>query len=1088
MPRSVPPRRPLFSAVILLAVYCQSLAADPPATNPVTGLARNIPDVFVLSGARIFVAPDHVIESGTLVVRDGHVAAVGRDVDHIAAARQLDMSGKTIYAGLIDGFTEVDAGKTETGARHWNPGVTPQRSAADSYKVDDKLNKQLREQGIVARLAVPRGGQIKGTSVLVSTGEGAPDRGELRRDVALHVSLTTTRSRGQYPGSPMGAVALVRQSLHDAKWYGAAWATYNQQQHVDRPEQNAALAALHEFVAAKMPIVVDAGNERYFLRAERLAQEFNLDILIRGSGREYRRPAAIAKTGRPVLLPVDFPKAPNVASPEAALNTSLQQLMHWDLAPENPGRLVAAGVTVALTSDGLEDKAAFLKSVRAAVRRGLDPPDALAALTVNPAQLFGIADRLGTLDAGKLASFVITDGDLFEKKTKIIETWVGGQRHKIETPTEVDPRGSWRLRFPDLVARPKRAKLEIKGDDADKLKGTIEARGESYDLKKTQRSDVTFSCTFPATAWKQEGVAQVSFVVTAAALAGKPTSGRLALPDGTESVCVAIKQEQDADASKDEKEESPDENKPNEEQKSDDEEKSEQMGEQTKSSDDPDGGNDAGEDKSAENEEDNGDDEGEDEEAEDKAPVEALYAVNFPLGAFGRETLPTAETVMLVGATIWTCGPDGKLGNASLLVRDGKIVSVGKDLAVPDGVPVIDLAGKHVTPGIIDCHSHIATDGGVNEPTQAITAEVRIGDFVDPDDISIYRQLAGGVTSSNILHGSANPIGGQNQVIKMRWGALPEQLKFAGAPPGIKFALGENVKQSNWGAGHTTRYPQTRMGVDEIIADALERAKAYSQSWQEWRASKQGLPPRVDLELEALAEVVAGKRWIHCHSYRQSEILALMRTCDRFGITIGSLQHILEGYKLADEMAKRGVTGSAFSDWWAYKFEVYDAIPYNGALMHKAGVIVSFNSDDAELGRRLNLEAAKAIKYGSVPAVEAMKFVTLNPAKQLRIDDRVGSLEAGKDADFAVWSGPPMSVYSRCLQTWIDGRRYFDEQEDRRLRERDRQRHTALVQRILSSDAEMLGPDDDDRDENELWPRHDEFCHLHGDEHFHDDE
>ncbi len=1093
MPKPVSPHWPLFSTVVLLVFYVHGLSAAPPSTQAVEGLAHNIPDVYVLSGARIFVTPDNVIESGTLVVRDGHVVAVGTKVDAAAGARQLDMKGKTIYAGLIDGFTEVDAGKMETGARHWNPGVLPERSAADRYAVDKRLNEQLRKQGIVARLAVPRGGQIKGTSVLVSTGESAPDRGELRRDVALHVSLTTSRSRDQYPGSPMGAVALVRQSFHDAKWFAAAWDTYRQQKHLERPEQNAALAALDKFVKEKIPIVVDAGNERYFLRAEQLAQEFGLKIIIRGSGREYRRLAAIAETGRPILVPVNFPKAPNVGSPEAALSASLQRLMHWDLAPDNPAHLVDAGVTVALTSDGLSDKGTFLKFVRTAVHRGLDPRDALAALTLNPAKLFGIDDRLGTLEVGKLASFVITDGELFEKKTKILETWVAGERHKVETPATIDVRGNWLLRFPDLTVRPKRATLEIKGE-IEKPKGSIDARGESYDLEKPQQSDATFSCQFPATAWKQEGVAQLSFVVTAAAAAGKRTSGTLVLPDGTQSVCVAVKKEQEPDDTKAEEAGGAEVEKEADaktesgagsldsdaDQGTQADEAEEEKGEREKKRA---GRDDDKKDADADVEE---KEEGE-EDGDDKEPVKALYSVNFPLGAFGRDAIPDAENVMLVGATIWTCGADGILENAALLVRDGKIIAVGKDLTVPDGVPTIDLAGKHVTPGIIDCHSHIATDGGVNESTQAVTAEVRIGDFLDPDDIAIYRQLAGGVTSANILHGSANPIGGQNQVIKMRWGALPEQLKFAGAPPGIKFALGENVKQSNWGDDHTTRYPQTRMGVDEIIADALERATAYAQRWQAWRENGQGLPPRVDLELEALAEVVAGKRWIHCHSYRQSEILALLRTCDRFGITIGSLQHILEGYKLADEMAKRGVTGSAFSDWWAYKFEVYDAIPYNGALMHRAGVVVSFNSDDAELGRRLNLEAAKAIKYGNVPAVEALKFVTLNPAKQLRIDDRVGSLEVGKDADFAVWSGPPMSVYSRCVQTWIDGRRYFDEQEDRRLRDRDRQRHAALVQRILASDAEMLGADEDDRDESELWPRHDEYCHLHGDDHFQHD-
>ena len=453
--------------------------------------------------------------------------------------------------------------------------------------------------------------------------------------------------------------------------------------------------------------------------------------------------------------------------------------------------------------------------------------------------------------------------------------------------------------------------------------------------------------------------------------------------------------------------------------------------------------------------------------------------MNFPLGAYGRETIPKSENVLFTGGTVWTCDAKGIIENGSILIVDGKIAAIGRGLKAPAGVRTIDLAGKHVAPGIIDCHSHIATDGGVNESTQAITAEVRIGDFIDPDDISIYRQLAGGVTAANILHGSANPIGGQNQVIKMRWGVDPEDLKFEDAPLGIKFALGENVKQSNWGSDYRSRYPQTRMGVDEIMIDGFERAKAYSADWARWKEAPTGIPPRVDLELAALAEIIEGKRWIHCHSYRQSEILALMRTCDAYGITIGSLQHILEGYKLADEMASRGIMGSTFSDWWAYKFEVYDAIPYNGALMHQAGVIVSFNSDDAELGRRLNTEAAKAMKYGDVSAEEALKFVTLNPAKQLRIDERVGSLAVGKDADLAIWSGPPMSSYSRCVQTWIDGRNYFDVQDDLKLRQRDRKRHSALVQRILSTGAEMHGSDDKKRDTQEFWTRINEYC-IHG--------
>ena len=467
--------------------------------------------------------------------------------------------------------------------------------------------------------------------------------------------------------------------------------------------------------------------------------------------------------------------------------------------------------------------------------------------------------------------------------------------------------------------------------------------------------------------------------------------------------------------------------------------------------------------------------------------------MNYPLGAWGLSAAPEQpKLVLFQHATIWTCGPQGILEDASVLVEAGQIQAVGKEITAPEGAVLVDLTGKHLTPGIIDCHSHIATDGGVNESGQAITAEVRIGDFIDCNDTNIYRQLAGGVTSSNILHGSANPIGGQNQVIKLRWGQLPEEMKFAEAPQGIKFALGENVKQANWGERYTSRYPQTRMGVEQIIRDEFLAAKEYRRRWDEWRRAPAGLPPRTDLELEAVAEILAGKRWVHCHSYRQDEILALMRTCAEFGVQIATLQHILEGYKVADVMAEYKIGGSSFSDWWAYKFEVWDAIPYNGAIMHNAGVVVSFNSDDAELARRLNLEAAKAVKYGGISPEEALKFVTLNPAKQLRIDRWVGSIEAEKHADLVIWSGSPLSNYSHCEASWIDGRKYFDRQTDLARRSEVEKMRAALVQRVIESGEDPAGLDTPASD-REMWPREDLFCphhtHRDGDDAlFHDSE
>ncbi len=396
----------------------------------------------------------------------------------------------------------------------------------------------------------------------------------------------------------------------------------------------------------------------------------------------------------------------------------------------------------------------------------------------------------------------------------------------------------------------------------------------------------------------------------------------------------------------------------------------------------------------------------------------------------GRGPLASFPVLLIRGATIWTCGPQGILTNTDVLIRDGKIAALGRDLLkgeISGGKPAftIEAAVWHLTPGLIDAHSHTAILGGVNEATLPSSAMVRVSDVVNSETDNLYQQLAGGLTVANLLHGSANPIGGQNCVIKLKDGALPEQLKFKDAPEGIKFALGENVKQSNWGDKNTTRFPQSRMGVPTFIANRFTAAQRYLKAEAAFKKSG-GLAPRRDLELEALGEILQGQRWIHCHSYRQDEILSFLRLMEGFNVQVGTLQHVLEGYKIADEIARHGAGGSCFSDWWAYKFEVYDAIPHAGSLMRDRGVLVSFNSDSSELARRMYLEAAKAVKYGGTSEIEALKFVTLNPAKQLRIDQRVGSLEPGKDADFVLWSKSPLDSTTVCLQTWIEGKKYFD--------------------------------------------------------------
>jgi imidazolonepropionase-like amidohydrolase len=417
----------------------------------------------------------------------------------------------------------------------------------------------------------------------------------------------------------------------------------------------------------------------------------------------------------------------------------------------------------------------------------------------------------------------------------------------------------------------------------------------------------------------------------------------------------------------------------------------------------------------------------------------------------GRGPSATPPAVLIQNAVIWTSAEAGILTNASLLVVNGTIRSVGTvpTGALPDGTLVLDMPGIHISPGILDCHSHSMILGGVNEGTLPSSAMVRIGDVVNSEAETIHQQLAGGLTVANLLHGSANPIGGQNCVIKLREGLGPEGLKFLNAPPGIKFALGENVKQANWGDSFRTRFPQSRMGVPTFYKNRFTAAQQYAAAQQ--RATAGGPPVRQDLELDALVEILQGKRLIHCHSYRQDEILAFLRTMESFGVRVATLQHILEGYKVADEIAKHGAGASAFADWWGYKFEVVDAIPYAGAIMHERGVQVSINSDSSDHARRLNLEAAKAVKYGAVSQVEALKFVTINPAKQLQIDRWVGSLEPGKDADFVLWSGSPLDTSSVCLQTWIEGRKYFD-----RTLEADRARALAEERTTLIAKAKAI--------------------------------
>ncbi|NLR94676.1 amidohydrolase family protein [Flammeovirga agarivorans] len=427
--------------------------------------------------------------------------------------------------------------------------------------------------------------------------------------------------------------------------------------------------------------------------------------------------------------------------------------------------------------------------------------------------------------------------------------------------------------------------------------------------------------------------------------------------------------------------------------------------------------------------------------------TDAIGSVIYPFNAYGSDQVPTQETILITNATVWTNENEGILKDTDVLIKDGKIAQIGKRLKANKKTKVIDGTGKHLTAGIIDEHSHIALFS-VND-VAVMSSMVRMEDVINPNDVNIYRQLAGGVTSAQLLHGSANPVGGQSAIIKLRWGKTnPNDMLFEGAEPFIKFALGENVKRSSWPMSH--RFPQSRMGVEAVYIDGFSRAKAYDQAQKSFDGD--GLAPRKDLQLEALAQIVNSERFISCHSYVQSEINMLMHVADQFDFNVNTFTHILEGYKVADKMAAHGAGASTFSDWWAYKFEVYEAIPHNAALIASQGVTVAINSDDAEMARRLNQEAAKSVKYAGMPEEDALKMVTLNPAKLLHIDDQVGSIKVGKSGDVVLWTDHPLSIYAKAEYTMIDGTIYYSMKKDEQLRKAMKAERARLVSKMQEAE------------------------------------
>ena len=715
--------------------------------------------------------------------------------------------------------------------------------------------------------------------------------------------------------------------------------------------------------------IFNAGDKLNSLRASKIAKEFGVNYLIKGSGNEFEKVNDIKNTGATYIIPLDFPNAYDVSDPYLAQQVSLSDMRFWNQAPFNLKILAENNVHFVLTANDNKEAKDFLANLRKAVEYGLPKEKALAALTENPAKLLNQTNLIGTLKKGALANFIIVSGDLFDSKSKIQENWVQGTRNIIDKMNVVDVRGDYKLSFDN-----QEYELNLNGE-LEKLEAKISKDSLNYGTK------VTYNEPWLSLVIKTKDTVQNNYYRLSGTFSKDVLEGKAVLENGKETFWKATKQI-------------------TEEKKSDKKDKK-----------------------------------------EDDKKVPEMIPVSYPNLAFGNNEKPKQEKLLFKNATVWTNEKDGILKNTDVLVENGKITSIGKNLPATNA-KVIDATGKHLTAGIIDEHSHIAISNGVNEGGQNSSAEVTIEDVVNSDDINIYRNLAGGVTSSNLLHGSANPIGGRAAFIKLKWGYSPDEMLVKDAPKYIKFALGENVKQSNWGSG---RFPQTRMGVEQVYEDYFTRALEY----QKEKASNKKF--RYDIEMEVLSEILNKKRFITCHSYVQSEINMLMKLAEKYSFKIQTFTHILEGYKLADKMAEHGVGGSTFADWWGYKYEVKDAIPYNAALMNGQGVVVSINSDDAEMSRRLNQEAAKAVKYGSVSEEEAWKFVTLNPAKLLQVDDKVGSIKVGKDADVVLWTDNPLSIYAKADKTVVDGIVFYDLEKDTLVQENIQKQRSELINDLLEA-------------------------------------
>jgi imidazolonepropionase-like amidohydrolase len=941
---------------------------------------------YAFTNATIFINATTKIEGGTLLVRDGKIEKSGKGLAVPTGYTVIDLKGKFIYPSFIDLNTNYGLPRVETpaggggfgggaeqiqtrtkGPYNGNQAIKSEYNAISEFGIDSKTAEKFRAAGFGSVLTFRADGLARGTSAVVTVGEDRDNVMVLKDKAAAHYSFNRGTSRQSYPVSLMGYIALLRQTYLDAEWYSK------------QPKSFRDLSLEAWTASQNLPQIFEAGSWINDLRADKLGDEFGKQYIIRGGGDEYQRIAEVKATNAPLIIGVNFPEPYDVEDPFDADRTTLTEMKHWELAPTNPAALEKAGIEFAITSDRLKERTDLLKNVKKAIQYGLSETAALKSLTETPAKLLGLQSKIGSLNNGSEANFIITSGNVFDEKAIIHENWVQGKRYNLKELDAPDYSGKY-----NLSVNGKSYSMEVSGEAGShkfkiKVTDSLSVDGKA----KLDKNLITLSFnpvkkgdeTVRLSGWRQANT----------------WIGKGQLVNG-----MWVEWKADLTGPLDKRDEK---------------------------------------------------------KEEKKATKPEVGSVVYPFTAFGSKEKIKSEEILIKNATVWTNEKDGILQSTDVLLKDGKISAIGKNLTTTGRT--IDGTGKHLTPGIIDEHSHIGA-AAINDAATN-SSMVRIGDVVDSEAISLYRTLSGGVVAVQILHGSANPIGGQSAIVKLKWGSSPEELKIKGADPFIKFALGENVKRS--GNTASIRYPQTRMGVEQVYVDAFTNAIEYEKKWKEYNAlpaasKAKAIAPRRDLVDETILEIVRGKRFISCHSYVQSEINMMMDVAKRFGFKINTFTHILEGYKVADKMKEHGVGGSTFSDWWNYKWEVHYAIPYNAAIMNKEGVVTAINSDDADMGRRLNQEAAKTVRYGDVSEEDALKMVTLNPAKLLHLDNQMGSIKVGKSADVTLWTGHPLSVYTKADKTIIEGGVYFDLEKDQQLRKEVREERARITAKMINAKKE----------------------------------